>query len=94
MRSITTWRSSGYPAPHDPSEFLGRLHSWAEADDGKPIFTLNLLRYFAELRPFPRAPELDGTPQQANAYYEKRLTPLWLRIASYPLVGGAAQGST
>ena len=83
---------SGYPAPHDTSEVVARLRSWAEADDGKSILMLNLLRYFPELRRFPGTPDFEGTPQEANAYYEKRRTPLWLRHASYSLVGGAVQG--
>ncbi|MGN6167711.1 MAG: hypothetical protein ACTHQQ_06020 [Solirubrobacteraceae bacterium] len=83
---------SGYPAPRDSSEFIARVRSWAEADDGKPILMLNLLRYFPELRRFPGAANFDGTPEEANAYYEKRLTPLWLRKASYPLAGGTVLG--
>ena len=53
---------------------------------------LNLIRYFPELHRFPGAPEFDGTPEEANAYYEKSITPLWLKNASYPMVGGSAQG--
>lgn len=84
---------SKLPAPGDGAEqFAARVRSWAEADDGKPILMLNLLRYFPQLRRFPGAPEFDGTPEEANAYYEKKLTPLWLRNASYPTVGGTVQG--
>jgi len=41
------------PLPGDQAQQLAaRLRPWAEADDGKPTYMLNLNRYFAELRPF------------------------------------------
>ena len=84
---------SKLPLPGDEiDKIVGRLRPWAEADDGKPTYMLNLIRYFPELHRFAGAPNFDGTPEQANAYYEKKCTPLWLRNASYPMVGGAAQG--
>jgi hypothetical protein len=59
------------PLPGDGAEQLvARLRPWAEADDGKPTYMLNLNRYFAELRPFPGAPELQttvATPVEAAA---------------------------
>jgi len=84
---------SKLPLPGDETEkIVARLRPWAEADDGKPVYMLNLIRYFPELHRWPGAPEFEGTPEEANAYYEKSLTSLWLRNASYPMVGGAAQG--
>ena len=81
------------PLPGDEiDKILGQLRPWAEADDGKPTYMLNLIRYFPELHRFPGAPEFGGTPEEANAYYEKSVTRLWLRNASYPMVGGSAQG--
>jgi hypothetical protein len=41
---------------------------------------------------FPGAPEFMGTPEQANARYEKSLIWLWLSHASYPTFIGAPQG--
>jgi hypothetical protein len=64
--------------------FIGRLRPWAEADDGKPFYMFNLMHFFPKLQPFPGAPEFKGTPEQANAHYEKSLTWLWLSHASYP----------
>ena len=79
--------------PGDENEQLvARLRTWAEADDGKQVYMLNMIRFFDELRPFPGAPEFDGTPEASNAYYEKSLTKLWLTNASYPRLGGKAQG--
>ena len=71
--------------------FITRLRSWAEADDGKPVYMFNLIHFFPELQPFPGAPDFKGTPEQANAYYEKRLIWLWLSHASYPTFIGVPQ---
>jgi hypothetical protein len=68
-----------------------RIRPWAEADDGKPVYMLNLIHFFPELRTFPGAPEFKGTPEEANAYYEKSITWLWLSHAAYPIFGGGSQ---
>jgi len=72
--------------------FIARLRPWAEADDGKPVYMFNLIHFFPKLQPFPGAPEFKGTPEQANAQYEKSLLWLWLSHASYPTFIGAPQG--
>jgi hypothetical protein len=80
------------PMPRDGAEQLAnRLRPWAEADDGKPTYMLNLNRYFAELRPFPGAPEVRATPVEAHGHYHRRLTGKWLRNASYPIFTGTPQ---
>jgi len=73
--------------------FITRLRSWAEADDGKPVYMFNLIHFFPKLQPFPGAPDFKGTPEQANARYEKSLTWLWLSHASYPTFIGAPQAN-
>jgi hypothetical protein len=79
--------------PGDENEkFIAKVRPWAEADDGKPVYMLNMIRFYPELRRWPGAPEFAGTPEESNAHYEKSLTSLWLRNASYPMLGGAAQG--
>jgi len=52
---------------------------------------LNLIRFYSQLRTFAGAPEFKGTPEEANAYYEKKITPLWLSHAAYPIFAGASQ---
>ena len=64
--------------------FIARLRPWAEADDGKPVYMFNLMHFFSRLQPFPGAPDFKGTPEEANAHYEKSLIWLWLSDASYP----------
>jgi hypothetical protein len=72
--------------------FIARLRPWAEADDGKPVYMFNLIHFLPNLQPFPGAPEFKGTPEQANAHYEKNLLWLWLSHASYPTFIGPSQG--
>jgi hypothetical protein len=71
--------------------FIARLRPWAHADDGKPVYMFNLIHFFAKLQMFPGAPEFKGTPEQANARYEKSLIWLWLSHASYPTFIGVPQ---
>lgn len=71
---------------------LARLRAWALADDGKPVFMLNLMRYYPQLRRFEGAPEFAGTPLESNAYYETAVTPLAFAAGAYPLFGGMTQG--
>jgi hypothetical protein len=71
--------------------FIARLRPWAEADDGKPVYMFNLIHFFPKLETFPGAPAFKGTPEQANARYEKSLIWLWLSHASYPTFIGAPQ---
>ena len=83
------------PLPGDEAEHLvAKLRPWAESDDGRQFNMLNMIRFYDELHPYPGAPHFDGTPEESNAFYEKRRTSLWLRNASYPRLGGAAQGQT
>jgi hypothetical protein len=69
------------------AEFLARLRAWGENDDGKPVLMLNLMRFHKTLQPFPGAPQ-KGTPEEANATYEKAVTPMLLKRGGYPLLGG------
>ena len=71
--------------------FIARLRSWAEADDGKPVYVFNLMHFFSRVRTFPGAPEFKGTPEEANAHYERSLIWLWLSHASYPTFIGVPQ---
>lgn len=71
--------------------FTSRVRSWAEADDGRPVYMLNLIHFLPQFRAFPGAPEFKGTPQEANTYYEKSIKWLWLRYAAYPIFSGVPQ---
>ena len=73
--------------------FIARLRPWAEADDGKAVYMFNLIHFFSRMQTFPGAPEFKGTPEQANAHYEKSLLWLWLSHASYPTFIGTPQAT-
>jgi len=77
--------------PEETRAFCDRVRPWAEADDGKPVYMLNNISFFKELHRFPGAPDFKGTPQEANAYYEKAITPLWISHAAYPTFAGIPQ---
>jgi hypothetical protein len=72
---------------------LDHLRAWALADDGKPVYMLNLMRYYPALRQFEGAPRVEVTPEQSNAIYEREVMPMLLRAGGYPLLGGATQGA-
>lgn len=80
-------------AESEKPKLLQRLRVWAEADDGGPVYMLNLMRYYDELRRFPGAPEFGGTPTESNDHYEKIVRPLLFAKGGYLMVGGRVQGA-
>jgi uncharacterized protein (DUF1330 family) len=78
----------------DRSQIVHDLREWALKDDGQPLYMLNLLRNYPELRPYPGAPDMTGlTPEQANAYYEANITKLAFKNGAFPIFMGPAQGN-
>ncbi len=77
------------PELENREELIARLRAWAENDDGRPVYMLNLMRFFDRLRSFPGAPAT-GTPQEANAHYEAAVTPLLIKRGGYPILTGSA----
>jgi hypothetical protein len=75
----------------DRDEFLLRLRVWAENDDGRPIYMLNLMRHFDQLKSITGGPT-SGTPEEANAHYEETVEPMLLGKGGYPIVAGATTG--
>ena len=78
--------------PDERPELLARLRAWAAADDGKPVYMLNLMRYHEQLRTFPGAPPFAGTSREANALYEKAVMPLLFERGGYPMYSSVVQG--
>lgn len=78
-------------AADEKATFVARLREWGSADDGRPVLLLNLMRYREQLGALPRDSGFQGTPLEANAYYERRVAPLALERGEYPLIGGDAQ---
>ena len=71
----------------DRGEFLSRLRAWGQNDDGKPIYMLNLMRFYDSLHSYPGAPTT-GTPKEANAHYEDVTAPLLMKSGGYPIFAG------
>ena len=77
--------------PGDPAEqavFLARMRAFGLADDGRPVYMLNLMRYYPELKRGPGMEGVRGTPAEANATYEKAVMPILFRLGAYPQFGG------
>jgi len=75
-------------------QVLARIRAWAQADDGRPVYMLNLMRSYPEIHRLPGAPDFKGTPEEANRYYEQKAVPLLLKTGSYPLMMGKPQGKS
>ncbi len=78
----------------DKPKALARLRAWAEADDGRPFYMLNLMRYYPELQPFPGTPNFQGTSEQANQLYEQKIRQLLFKRCGYPMLAGRTQGKS
>jgi hypothetical protein len=77
--------------PGNPAEqavFLARMRAFGLADDGRPVYMLNAMRYYPELKRGPGMEGVRGTPAEANATYEKAVMPILFRLRAYPLFGG------
>ncbi|MEB2285843.1 MAG: hypothetical protein B6D46_16520 [Polyangiaceae bacterium UTPRO1] len=85
---------AGITLPADEkTEILAHLRAWGEADDGKPVFMLNLMRYRDALRAdVPGIADRALSPRAANTHYESVAIPLLFRSGAYPLFGGTPQG--
>src|SRR5215470_11282339 len=78
--------------PDERREVVAHVRAWAEADDGKPFYMLNLMRYHDTIRTFPGSPPFTGTPRESNQIYENAVMPLVLKIGAFPLFAGETQG--
>ncbi|MFO1394986.1 MAG: hypothetical protein U1F09_14605 [Steroidobacteraceae bacterium] len=76
--------------PAEEAEFLGRLRAWGYADDGRPIYMLNVMSYYDRLKPVPHGEQVTGTPREANHTYEKNITHLLFGLGGYPLFVGTS----
>ncbi|MFO1408728.1 MAG: hypothetical protein U1F08_14545 [Steroidobacteraceae bacterium] len=78
--------------PEDEAQFLGRIRAWGYADDGKPVYMLNVLRFYAQLKSVPHGEAVVGPPEAANATYEKNIVGLLFKLGGYPLFSGTNAG--
>ena len=71
----------------EQTAFLARMRAFGIADDGRPVYMLNAMRYYPELKRGPGMEGVRGTPEEANATYEKAVMPILFRLGAYPLFG-------
>lgn len=79
--------------PDEREDMLKATRAWMESDDARPVYMLNLMRFYPELRRYDQGHEFSGTPRESNALYEAVARPLLLKRGGYPIFGGTAQGS-
>lgn len=79
-----------YPAEEKPA-LMQSLRAWMEADDGQPVYMLNLMRFRHELRHFDGDLDFDGTPREANVRYERAVMPLLLERGGYAAYAGTIE---
>ena len=75
---------------NEKADILAHLRAWGEADDGRPVYMLNLMRYYERVRELPGAPAFAGTPREANARYEDRAIPMLVEQGGYPSLAARA----
>lgn len=80
-----------YLPPDVAPQFFSRLRAWMEADDGRPFYNLNLMRFHPTLQRFPGAPVFNGTPEESNAHYESATAPKLFKLGGYPTFSGAVR---
>jgi hypothetical protein len=78
--------------PEREAEFLARLRAWGNADDGKPVYMLNVMSYFPQLQPVPGAEAITVPPVESNRIYEDHVMPLAVRLGAYPIIAGETSG--
>jgi uncharacterized protein (DUF1330 family) len=78
--------------PEQKDEILKRLRAFGLADDGKPLYMLNVMRYFAQPKALPGVPAFKGSSSEANAKYEEGVMPLLLKVGGTATYAGDMHG--
>jgi len=76
--------------PAEEAAFLGRLREWGYADDGRPVYMLNVMSYYDRLKPVPLGERVTGTPREANHVYESKIAHLLFGLGGYPIFSGTS----
>ena len=77
---------------NEKAEIVEHLRSWGEADDGQPVYMLNLMRYYDSARSMPGRPDIAGSPRDLNTHYEAVAIPKLFKLGAYPLFAGEPAG--
>lgn len=71
---------------------LRTLRYFAEHDDGRPVYMLNLMRFYPRVRPLTGGPPAAMSPAAANAFYEGRAVGMLLPMGGTAPFMGVAEG--
>ncbi len=82
-----------FPTADGKQRIFKRLRAWAEADDGKPFYMLNLMRFYDKINQFPGTPEFKGTPAELNQLYENLATSMLIKNGGSLPFGSNTQGA-
>jgi len=78
-----------FPTAELKTAALIRMRGFAERDDGRDVYMLNLLRFHPQMASGPApAAQFKGTPAQANVDYEDNAVPIALKSGSFPIFTG------
>lgn len=83
-----------FPKPDamDRARMLARLRGFAERDDGRDIYMVNLLRYHDRMAAGrDPAGQFAGTPLEANDIYEANAKPILMKSGAFPIFAGVAE---
>ncbi len=84
-------QGTGFMSAEQRAAFLAHLRAWGEADDGEPVYNLNLMRFYKELQPIPGVQLHGSTPEEANAFYEAAALGIAARLGVSMPFGGTTQ---
>lgn len=83
-----------FPMPEgmDRAATVARLRSFAQNDDGRDVYMLNLLRYNDRMATGPaQAGRFKGTPDEANVIYEDNAKPILMKSGAFPIFSGKVE---
>lgn len=79
-------------AAAEEAEFLARLRAWGNADDGRPVYMLNVMSYYDQVKRVRGGESIRSTPAESNRVYENAVMPLAFRLGAYAAFGGETSG--
>lgn len=81
-----------FPGGSAPANRIARMRAFAEADDGRDFYMLNLLRFNESMAEGPApAASFAGTPQEANVIYEANTKPILVKSGAFPIFAGKVE---
>lgn len=78
--------------PEQKDEVLKRLRAFGLADDGQPLYMLNVMRYFPQPKALPGVAEFKGSSAEANAQYEDGAMPMLFKLGGTATYAGNVHG--